>query len=175
VNCYIGGQITAYAREVIYDYLSVVEKSFGTIYYVDCDSIIFTLPKETKIPLQISDAVGDFKFQIHGEITNFYSFGTKNYTLTYNEEGVTKISTKIKGLSLEGVKFKQQFTDEIFTNYLFSTKQEEKEIVQLRNKKLPNGSYEKKFQIYTFRNHFSTKRMLKKPNYVSYPFGWTWN
>jgi G:T-mismatch repair DNA endonuclease (very short patch repair protein) len=171
-NCYIGGQITAYAREVIYDYLNVVENSLGTLYYVDCDSIIFTLPKDVEIPLTISHAVGDFKFQIEGEILSFYSFGPKNYTLTYKANDQIKVYTKVKGLSLQAEAFQHELDNNLFTHFLLSNSSQQKEIFQLRSKKMPNGETQQHCQTFTFKNHFTKNRILDKTNFTSYPYGW---
>jgi hypothetical protein len=170
-NCYIGGQITAYAREVIYNHMTTIEQSGGTLYYVDCDSIIFTLPQENVLPVPISDAVGDFKFETHGEISSFYSFGPKSYTIAYN---TTKqnVSTKVKGLSLKAAEFQHELSNEMFCSYLLSDKVEKKEILQLRNRRQPNGSYKKEFETFTFQNHFSKKRVVDKFKFTSYPYGW---
>jgi hypothetical protein len=46
-NCYLGAQITAFARQVIYEHLQTLISSNATIYQIDCDSIIFTLPRKS--------------------------------------------------------------------------------------------------------------------------------
>jgi hypothetical protein len=170
-NCYLGGQITAYAREVIYDHMLKIEQNGGDIYYVDCDSIIFTVPNSQEMPVTISHAVGDFKLELEGAIQNFYSFGPKNYTITYDVNGIKKVSTKVKGLSLKEVEFQHELTNKIFYNYLSSAKREEKEILQLRTKKI-KGSYKRHYETFTFRNHFSQRRIVQKSNFESFPYGW---
>ena len=99
-NCYLGAQITAFARQIIYCHLQTLKKCNATIYQIDCDSIIFSLPKNTNIPLQISDAVGDFKFEIKGTILNYYSLGPKNYTLTFKNNDKVETISRVCGLSL---------------------------------------------------------------------------
>jgi hypothetical protein len=171
-NCYIGGQITAFAREIIYNHLLKIENAGGTLYYVDCDSIIFTLPVNKKFPVSMSHAIGDFKFELEGEIINFYSFGPKNYTIMYEAHSMKKVATKVKGLSLKGVEFQHEITNEIFQKFLDSTKHEEKEIVQVRMRKKSDGLYSQMYQPFTFRNHFSKRRIVDKSNFVSFPYGW---
>ena len=83
-NCYIGAQLTAFARQTIYEHLQTLNQVNATIYQIDCDSIIFSLPKSTRIPLILSDAVGHFKREVTGEIISYYSMGPKNYCLTFH-------------------------------------------------------------------------------------------
>jgi hypothetical protein len=169
-NCYIGGQICAYARQVIYNHLEIIEKNNGTLYYVDCDSVIFSLPKSQKLPVVISDALGDFKNEIFGEILSFYSLGPKNYTIIYKAENETKkLLTKIKGLSLRNIAFQNEINEDIYRSFVESNKIESTSVLQIRKTK---SRIAPKFQNFTFSNHLTPKRLLlNKQLYITYPYG----
>jgi G:T-mismatch repair DNA endonuclease (very short patch repair protein) len=92
-NCYIGAQLTAYARQVIFSHMRDLINWGATIYQVDCDSIIFTLPNNEPNPLKISEIVGQFKYEIKEPICSYYSLGPKNYSISYRTvDGIENIS-----------------------------------------------------------------------------------
>ena len=101
-NIYIGSQITAYAREVIYQHMqSILLLKDYKIYHVECDSIYFSGPANKPCPLPISNAVGDFKLEYSSKILNFYGFGPKHYCLTLlDKNNQFKNVCKYSGLSL---------------------------------------------------------------------------
>jgi len=173
-NLYIGGEIVAFARQIIYEHLNEIEKSGGTIFQVECDSVIFSFPSNKPCPVNISPCLGDFKFEIDGEILSYYSFGPKNYAITFkDQQNQIKTLTKISGLSLKNVAFENELPVSLFEEFLqnFETLQT-KCIPQLRTKK-------KKFEINsiieqcTYSNKITQKRFLRKEenNLVLYPFG----
>jgi hypothetical protein len=170
-NCYIGGQICAYAREVIYNHLNVIASKNGTLYYVDCDSIIFTLPKHDLLPVVISDALGDFKNEVPGQILSFYSLGTKNYTIVYKTpENEQKILTKVKGLSIKNIAFQHEINENKYSKFVESEKFESKSILQVRKAKV---SVAPKFRNFVFSNHLTQKRILQnKELFITYPYGY---
>ena len=101
VNIYISSQITAFSRQIIHEYLLKVSQiADSKLISVDCDSIMFALPNSIPCPLIISNAVGDFKNEINGNVLSFFSFGPKNYVLTYENNGNVNVIRKISGLSL---------------------------------------------------------------------------
>ena len=135
-NCYIGAQLTAYARQTIYSSLQVLEKTSATVFQVDCDSIIFSLPKLQVIPLPLSDAVGHFKHEIKN-ITSYQSLGPKNYCITFENNNIIQTVTKVRGLSLNNALNKNTFSAELFKTYVeqFLDKKYEKiSIKQYRNR-----------------------------------------
>jgi hypothetical protein len=126
------------------------------------------------LPSKYSPCLGDFKFEIDGEILSYYSFGPKNYAITFkDQQNQIKTLTKISGLSLKNVAFENELPVSLFEEFLqnFETLQT-KCIPQLRTKK-------KKFEINsiieqcTYSNKITQKRFLRKEenNLVLYPFG----
>ena len=175
-NCYIGAQLTAFARQTIYSHLQVLEISGATIYQVDCDSLIFSLPKTQNIPLPLSDAVGHFKHEIRN-ITSYQSLGPKNYCITFDKENITQTITKVRGLSLNNALNKNTFSAELFKTYVeqfLDKKYEKMSVKQYRNR----GDF-KRFKInssiekISFSNALSDRRFIIKdsPNLTSLPYG----
>jgi hypothetical protein len=175
-NLYIGGEIVSYARQIIYEHLNEIEKTGGKIFQVECDSVIFSFPIDKPLPVNVSDCLGDFKFEIEGEILSYYSFGPKNYAITFKDDcNKIKTITKISGLSLKNAIFENEIPESLFNEFLknFETLQT-KCLPQLRTKK-------KKFQINsiveqcTFSNKVTKKRYLKKEGneLILYPFGYS--
>lgn len=174
-NCYIGGEIVSYSRQIIYEYMNQIECNGGTIYQVECDSIIFSLPNNVQMPIPISNCLGEFKQEIEGEILSYHSFGPKNYSITYKEQNnAIKTITKISGLSLKNALFKNELSENLFIEFLnnFETLQN-KCLSQVRTKR-------KKFEITstleqcTYSNNLTKKRYVKKTDnhLIMYPFGY---
>ena len=116
-NCYIGAQLTAFARQTIYSNIQKLENCRAKIFQVDCDSIIFSFPKTKVIPLRISDAVGHFKHEIEN-IISYQSLGPKNYCITFKKDNKIETVTKVRGLSLNNSLNENIFNDELFKNYV---------------------------------------------------------
>ena len=176
-NCYIGAQLTAYARQTIYKYLQVLERSNATIFQVDCDSLIFSLPKTEPIPLPISDAVGHFKHEIKN-IKSYQSLGPKNYCITFEKDNCIQTITKVRGLSLNNSLNENIFTDELFKTYVqqfISKKKEKIQVKQFRTR----GDF-KRFKInstieqVSFSNALSDRRFIcnESPHLNSFPYGY---
>ena len=82
-NVYIGSQITAYAREVMYRHLmEVLKVPNANVYQIECDSLFFSLPQNQMCPLICSPCLGDYK-HLYQNISSFYSLGTKQYCVNY--------------------------------------------------------------------------------------------
>jgi hypothetical protein len=175
-NCYIGAQVTAYARQTIYTHMQTLIQHSALIFQVDCDSIIFSLQDKLLIPLELSDAVGHFKFEIQGEILSFYSLGPKNYSLTFCKNGMFETISKVCGLSISNSFQKDLLNDQLFDFYItqfLNDKQEKVFIMQQRNK-----SNFKKFKINSvlenvmFTNNLSKRRyVLESQNFLTMPYG----
>ncbi len=176
-NCYVGGQITAYARMVIYEYLLQVVNSSGSLYYVDTDCIFFSLPKNSVNPLPISDAVGHFK-EVYSNIESFYALGPKNYVVRYKENGNLKTVTKIRGISLASFYLQNEITSTTFQNYMakfLSNTIEEKQVNQVRTKRFKSdNSISTNLELFTFCNDVSSKRLVLKedPKLSTVPYGY---
>jgi len=119
-NVYIGSQVTAFAREVIYKNLQkILSTPNATVYHVECDSIYFSLPKTTLCPLKFSHAVGDFKIEHGTKILSFYSFGPKHYNLNFlNDKNEIENICKYSGLSLKNPANKDLLNAETFKYFL---------------------------------------------------------
>jgi hypothetical protein len=138
-NCLIGGQITAYARQIIYQHVQSLEKSSCEVYYVDCDCIIFTSskPDYPYHPLPVYNATGHFKNEIEGEIQNFFSFGIKNYSISYveNDQNLQSI-TKIKGLFLKNQLLGSEINNDLFSKFFAKIYvDQEQHLTQIRTQK----------------------------------------
>jgi hypothetical protein len=169
-NCYIGGQICAYAREVIYEHMSTVERSGGEIFYVDCDSLIFSLPIDIPNPLKISHALGDFKHVLDGNILEFFSFSVKNYSILYENNGVKNYVTKVKGLSFHTVH--NELNHDIYKEMMEKAFHEQKQSLYLCQPKNfhKDRNVQKCLQNFTFTNSMSSKRVFS--NECTYPYGY---
>lgn len=177
-NCYIGAQLTAYARQTIYEHLITLEKCNATIYQIDCDSIIFSLLKDQTLPLKVNDAVGSFKHEVVGDLKSYYSLGPKNYSLTFESNGVTQTLSKVRGLSLNNSLNDNIFNDECFKYYIeqFLKKRDEKVYVKQYRKR---GDFKRlkitsKLEEISFSNALSTRRIvdMQTPNCCTYPYGY---
>lgn len=182
-NCYIGAQVTAYARQVIFSHLLTLYQNQANIYQVDCDSIIFSLNNELEMPFKLSEIVGAFKSEIQGQILSFYSLGPKNYSITYEAENSLEVNTisRIRGLSLNNSLNNVSFNDELFKKYVEEFLQQKSKKVSVKQfrkranfKKLKISS---KLEAITFSNSLSQRRIinLASLNLSSIPYGYKLN
>ena len=175
-NCYIGGQLTAYARQLIYGYIVDISKE-GRIFYTDCDSIYFSLPHNCDLKVPISDAVGHFKHVFPGEILSFYSLGPKCYVITYKYENEIKSISKVKGMSLAGYYTEDTINAPLFeqfmTDYLHN-QLEKIQIPQMRTYHQKKSlKIQKKLQYFSFSNQVTTRRIVAKncKYLTTFPYG----
>lgn len=179
-NCYIGAQITSFARQVIYEHIQTLEKQNAQIFYVDTDAIYFSLPLSSTNPLMISDAVGHFKNVIQGEILSFYCLGSKNYILSYcDNSNFIKFYSKVKGLSLKSNILQSEIQAELYASYIESFVASQKRVKsfnQIHTKK--SSSNKSKFhlnslELRTLCNNINTERILVNNDiYSSLPYGY---
>lgn len=177
-NLYIGSQITAYSREVIYKQLMEVQQIEGArIYQIDCDSLSFSLPLGTDCCLNVSPSLGDFKHVYSGEIVGFYSLGQKQYCINYKSCDQVKSSFKISGLSLKTRHGSDDLTENSFESFLnnvvkgiSSSKVFNQEMKRTDFKKFSVLTYQQK---YTLTNNLSKKRFVNifDDRLATYPFG----
>ena len=100
-NVYIGSQITAYARQCIYEHLMQLTLIAScTIYHVNCDSIFFSLNSTQEMPLTLSPAVGNFKNVFDGKIVSYFATGPKQYTVNFIKNNRVSTVNHISGLCL---------------------------------------------------------------------------
>ena len=178
-NCYLAGQITAYARQIMHEHLTNVHLGGGTLFQTDTDSICFSLPNNVSNPLLISDAVGHFKKEIDGNIISYHSLGSKNYIIVYEENNKLKSITKSKGLSLISKLNETKLNENVFHHYIeqFSKDIIEKKVInQLRFKRQKTDHFQiqPSLEPITFTNDVSKKRYvcLTTTNFVTYPYGY---
>ena len=172
-NIGLGGQLVSFARMLIYEKIIEVDK-IGKVFYSDCDSIFFSLPKKQTIPLQISDSVGHFKFVYPpGSVTNFICLSPKNYMVSYEIEGKIKTVSKIKGISLSSFYVKNEINSATFNYFLsksLSEEVEKKHLVQLKFKKEKQNP---KLQLIRHTNAITSRRITFKncKYFTSLPYG----
>ena len=176
-NCYIGGQLTAYARQVIYEYIQIIS-DHGKLFYSDTDCIFFSMPKTQIVPLPISDAVGHFKHIYPGEIISFFAIAPKNYQITYKTtKNEIKSVTKVRGFSLSNFFLQNEIDDNLFHFYLsqfVKGEVEKKSLAQLRVKKgSKKFKTESKLELIKFSNIISNRRLVanKCKYFTTFPYG----
>ena len=176
-NCYIGGQLTAYARQKIYENIQIVSEC-GKLYYTDTDCIFFSMPKNETVPLPISDAVGDFKNIYPGEIISFFALGPKNYQITFkNSNDEIKSVSKIRGFCLSNLFLENEINADLFHFYLsqfLKDEVEKKTLSQLRVKKSSKKFKTiSKLELIKFSNNVTNRRTVaKKCKYLTtFPYG----
>lgn len=177
-NCYLGSQIVANARIFFYKQILKVVESKAKLFYVDTDSIFFSLPKDVPLPIEISDATGDFK-HVYPNISDFYCLGPKNYIVAYNEEGISKISTKVRGLNLNAHSLVNILQPNTYRKYLKSflnNKPQSKKIQQLRTRSIKKKPFTRKtkLEMVTFNNKITSCRYFKKKSsiFTTFPYGY---
>jgi hypothetical protein len=136
------------------------------------------MPNFEILPIEISEAMGDFKFEIDGEILSYYSLGTKSYCITYKDKkGNTKSTSKICGISLKS-KANADLVDENLFDFYISQMLKNKQEKFFINQKRHRNFFEKlkvlpNFINVTFSNNLTTRRLvdLNAPNFKTFPYG----
>ena len=165
-NCYLGGQVTAYARQLIYEYIQKVSE-FGKVFYVDCDCIYFSKAKDVQLNLPISDATGHFKHVFPGEILSFYSLGPKSYVVSFQTQNKEiKSITKVKGITLTSYYNENEINSILFENFMDSFLKEQIEkihLCQLRSKHNSKSlKIDQKMESISFSNQVTSRRIVAK-------------
>jgi hypothetical protein len=178
-NCYLGGQITAYARQIMHEHLTEILRVGGTLYQTDTDSICFSLPQSESIPLLTSHCIGHFKNEINGKIVSYHSLGPKNYSIVYEKNNVFYSTTKIRGLSLKNHVNIDKINDDTFDFFLKQFAQSKvckKKVIQSRLKRTKCDPFQihPHFEEITFTNDVSHKRFVnvESKNFVTFPYGY---
>ena len=181
-NCYLGAQVTAYARQTIHETALKITNLNYKLFHINCDSLMFSLPTTDTLPLEISHAVGDFKFELDNEILSYYSLGNKCYSLEFKtKQNVIKSLSKICGISING-KVNEEFVNaEIFKLYIKRFENQEKDHIKIRQKRFRRNFEKKKitrnFTNITFSNQISVRRIvnMSDPNFKTFPYGYNSN
>jgi len=178
-NVYIGSQITAYAREIIYRSLMQLNLLPNCkIYQIECDSLFFSLPRDQMPNVDFSPCLGDFK-HVYGdnEIIGFYSLGQKQYCVNYLDGASMKSCYKVSGLSLSSEYNADQLNENSFEILLDSFIEGSNSSKTFFQKKTHSDFHNLKVisyqQKYTLTNHLSRKRFVNafSDRLVTYPFG----
>ena len=166
INVYIGSQITAFARQVIYEHLqTILSLPNFKVYQVECDSIYFSGPKNAACPLPLSHAVGDFKIELSKNVLNFYSLGPKHYCVNFLDES-NKIQNicKFSGLSLQNELNQTIITHETFEKFLNDFINHTESYLNLhqliKQSDFKTLKISENFQKFTIRNNISNRRYL---------------
>ena len=176
-NVAIGGQLVAYARQLMYETIIEVDKQ-GKIFYVDCDSCFFSLPKSKSVPLLVSHSIGHFKSVYDGNILSFFCLGPKNYCISYETtDNKIKTVTKIKGISLSSFYMKNEINGAMFEYFLsknLSEEVEKKELAQLKYNKRDKSKHSiPKLQLVKYSNRLTNQRIIMKKckYFTTFPYG----
>ena len=160
-NCYVGAQVTAYARQTIHEQaLKVINRNYK-LFHVNCDSLMFSLPCTDAIPFEISHAVGDFKIEIENEILSFYSLGNKSYSISYKtKDNQIKTTSKVAGLSIRGKLNETILNEKIIKLKLKQFLSKENGNFKIDQKRYKRD-WKKKLFVPMFKiSHFQTKLQL---------------
>ena len=180
-HLYIGSQITAYARQVIYEYLqTILSLEDYKVYQVECDSIYFSGPSNKSCPLPLSPAIGDFKLEHSTEILNFFAFGPKHYCLNYlNSTGTCENICKYSGLSLTNNLNANLINEETFEKFLNDFINHTESSIQLQQKiiksDLKNLRVHSQWQKFTFQNKICRRRYVDledSKNMTTFAYGY---
>jgi hypothetical protein len=177
-NCYLGAEIIALARQTIHKYATLINNLNFPLYQINCDSLLFSMPNNETLPIEISEAMGDFKFEIKGEILSYYSLGTKSYCINYKDpNGSIKTNSKICGISLKSKASNELIDNKLFDFYISQILANKQEKILIQQERFKRNL--KKFKVsqnlvnVSFSNHLSTRRVvdLNEPNLKTFPYG----
>ncbi len=178
-NCIIGAYITAIARIKLHSHMCELEKSGFRLFYVDTDSVIFSGNKNTKIPLNCSPCLGDFKNELgsQSEIKGFSCLGRKNYSIAYHQEDIEKSMVKVSGLALTSKLAAECLSTEKMHNFLKDRQNEmyvETSVPQFRNFACKDeDTITKKILNVRMNNIINIQRIVNDITAETLPFGYT--
>jgi len=179
-NVYIGSQIIAYSREIMYKHLMTLQTIPNCkIYQIECDSIFFSVPVATDGPLQVGPFLGQFKNVYDDkEIVGFYSLGQKQYCINLTDNSKVTSVFKISGLSLQNEHNENVLDTDTFENFLNSFCEGETTSKIFRQKRFKSDFTNLKIvchnQPYTLTNQLSRKRLVNTFDeyFTTFPFGY---
>ena len=179
-NVYIGSQITAYARQTVYEHLqTIINTKDCKVFQVECDSIYFSCPTNCPCPLPISHALGDFKIEYSKTILNYHAFGPKHYCINFlNSTNEIENVCKFSGLSLKNQLNQSLITSATFEKYLndflLHTHSYMELFQRIQRNDFKKLTSEQKLQKFSFQNKISKRRILDsndKQCLTTYPYG----
>jgi len=171
-NMYISAQITAFAREVMHKILMDMETQKIKVIQINCDSLIFALPKDKPCPLTVSHAIGDFKYELEGQILNYFAVGSKNYIIVFkNTENEIKTLNRISGLSLKA----EQINVETYRTFISNLEKDIECAISVPNRKRKIDwrklNIEITSQQFKISNRFPLRRIFSNNTLITLPFG----
>ena len=180
-NVYIGSQITAFARQTIYEHVEKISKlTQFKIFRVECDSIYFSGPTNENCPLQISHAIGDFKVEYSKNILNYYAFGPKHFCINYvDESNSIQNICKFSGLSLRNELNQTLINHETFEKFLNEFIQQKHQLQELHHNVVKadfkNLTVFTNWQKFSLQNKVSKRRLVDRDDsfLTTYPFGFS--
>lgn len=181
---YLTAEINALARKFIYEKAEEIEKLNGIILSIDTDSLLFALPSNKQDPLIYSDAFGDFKnvLDIGSNIEAFYSFGPRNYSLTYKDSNnIYHHLLKVKGLNTKSSNNCNAITPDLYKEFIEKSFHSEICNIYLPQLRRVVDKQTKKFHeiltYFNFGNDIHAKRYIFESDskYVTYPYGYKFN
>jgi len=180
-NVYLGSEITAHARVLLFDYIRLLQAEKGiTVYGCDTDCLFYSIDKDSIDPLKFSDLLGDFKSVLPSdcEIVSFHSLGCRNYSILFKDaENNLNNIIKVKGLSLKSKHLENPLSPQIYEEFLqanFENELKALTLPQIRKCKTKLSTHlETKLTTFEFKNHLFMKRFLNKTNrnYETLPYG----
>ena len=141
---------------------------------IDCDSIMFTLPEDLACPLQISDACGDFKNEIDGEVLNYFSLGPKNYIIIYKKNDSCFTIRKISGLALpQSSEINENLYESFLNDYIQNIFKSKTVRQTKRPLNLLNLTITSETSTFTLSNIVSARRVVNKSHQelITVPYG----
>ena len=178
-NLFFTSIINASGRLLMYELMQKLNSLQCTPLYCDTDGIIFGSPKGfTQFPFEIGPAFGQFKAVLgEARLTKFFSLGPRNYALVYEEAGISKYLTKIKGICAKSDNVQNIITPSVYEDFINSHfKNEVKSIyIPQMKKRVPKELNSFQYQMITqkFSNEIHIKRFILKSqaSHVTYPYG----
>ena len=165
--------ITAKARISLHKAIMTLVANQFSPYYCDTDSILFSGPKDAKIPLKFGMAFGDFKHELgeKSKILKFEAYGRKNFSIFFsNTDGKSNHLIKVCGMTLESQIVQKEIED------IFLFEKEKPKITQIRKIFSKNMSLRlPSIQRITLNNidlRCERKNDGKCPNLTTKPWGY---
>jgi hypothetical protein len=178
-NLFFTSIINASGRLFMYELMQKLKSLQCTPLYCDTDGIIFNSPKGfTQFPFEIGDAFGQFKAVLgKAQLKKFFCLGPRNYALVYEEDGISKYLTKIKGICAKSDNVQNIITPLVYEDFINSHFQNEIKSIYIpqMKKRVPKELNSFQFQMITqkFTNEIHIKRFILKSqtSHVTYPYG----
>ncbi len=110
--------ITARTRIRLHKNISLLENAGHTMYYCDCDSLIFSSSKPNlPTSLDIGSSFGQFKRELgqNAKITQFVCHGRKNFKISFVKDNCTETLFRVRGISITSVLAKKDLEKKFYS------------------------------------------------------------